>query len=307
MSFADWVRESKRAIATKGVKEGSLESARDFHYGLLRNVETALADNGLNVGENVLDREWDVLVVADGCRYDLMAETAPEYPFLSEPEPFTSIAGGSLSWMRRTFTATRDLSDVAYVTANPFSSRALGGVDFAVMDEVWRYAWDDAAGTVRAADVTDAAIETLRGRDVDRAIVHYMQPHHPFVPQQLAAGINRENPTEHDTTVWEKLRDGDVERETVWDAYRANLKYVLDSIADLRENVDAPRMAITADHGNALGEWGIYGHGDYPIGALRTVPWCTTTASDERTIDPDVNRRETDVSVTEQLRDLGYR
>lgn len=307
MSFVDWLRESKQAIEKNGIKDGVRESTRRFHYGALRNIEQSFADNGVNIGKNVLDRDWEVLVIVDGCRYDLMAGTAAEYEYLSEPGKFISLAGGSLSWMRRTFDDDRDVSNVAYVTSNPFSSRVLRREDFAVLDEVWRYSWDEEIGTVRAEAVTEAAIDTLRDSDTDRAIVHYMQPHHPFVPQPLAAGINREDPTEHDTTVWEKLRDGVLDRDTVWEAYRSNLKYVLDSVNDLRMNVDGPRMAVTADHGNALGEWGIYGHGDYPLRALRTVPWCTTTASDEKTLDPVVSRYSTDVDVEERLSDLGYR
>ncbi|WP_210408908.1 hypothetical protein [Halorhabdus rudnickae] len=208
--------------------------------------------------------------------------------------------------MRRTFRPDRDFSKVAYVTANPFSSQILDERDFAVMDEVWRYAWDHEVGTVRAEAVTEAAVDTLRSRDVDRVIVHYMQPHHPFVPNPLAAGINREDPTEHEITAWEKLRDDELNRETVWSAYRSNLAYVLSSIDTLRQNVDGPQLAVTADHGNALGEWGIYGHGDYPLRALRRVPWCTASAADEHTIDPDVDRNTVDLNVDEQLRDLGY-
>lgn len=307
MTFVDWVRESKRTIAQNGIRAGVRESTRKFHYGALRNADHTFADYGLNVGENVLDQDWDVLVIADGCRYDLMAEVVTEYDFLSSLDSFTSLAGGSLSWMKRTFTSDRDLSDVAYVTANPFSSRTLGERQFAALDEVWRYAWDDEIGTVRAEAVTEAAVDTLRRSDHNRAIVHYMQPHHPFVPDPLAAGINRNNPTKHGKTVWEKLRDSEIERNTVWAAYRANLEYVLDSINTLRQNVSGPRMVVTADHGNALGEWGIYGHGDYPIPSLRQVPWCTASSQDNHTIDPTVDRSYAEVEVGEQLRNLGYR
>lgn len=307
MTFIDWIRESKQTIAQNGIRDGVRESTRKFHYGALRNADHALADNGLNVGNNVLDRDWDVLVIVDGCRYDLMAETVSKYNFLSTPKKFTSLAGGSLSWMNRTFTSDHDLSDVAYVTANPFSSRVLNKRDFAILDEVWRYAWDNEIGTVRAEAVTDAAVDSLRQYDHNRAIVHYMQPHHPFVPNPLAAGINRDNPTKHDKTVWEKLRDSEIERNTVWTAYRANLEYVLDSVDTLRQNVSGPRMVVTADHGNALGEWGVYGHGDYPIPSLRRVPWCTASSEDYRTIDPNVDRSYAKVEVEEQLRNLGYR
>lgn len=306
MSFIDWIRESRQSIQKKGLQKGGRDSIRKFHYGALRNAEQTFAAH-LNVGENVLDQEWDVLAIVDGCRYDLMTEVAPKFEYLSKPEEFTSIAGGSLSWMRRTFSTDRNYSDVAYVTANPFSDRVLDEQDFAVMDEVWRYAWDSEMGTVRAEDVTEAAVDTLRGGNHERAIIHYMQPHHPFVPNPLAAGINRDDPTEHETTVWEKLRDKYVDYNIVWSAYRENLSYVLDSIGELRQNVQGPRLAITADHGNALGEWGIYGHGDYPLPALRQVPWCTASCSDDHTLNPDIDRRKINVGVDEQLRNLGYR
>jgi hypothetical protein len=63
MSFVDWVLESKQAIEKNGVRDGLRESTRKFHYGALRNIEQILADNGVNIGENVFDRDWDVLAV----------------------------------------------------------------------------------------------------------------------------------------------------------------------------------------------------------------------------------------------------
>jgi hypothetical protein len=306
MSFTDWINESKQSIRKQGIIKGSRESIRKFHYGALRNVEQNLARR-VNVGGNVLNQEWDVLAIVDGCRHDLMVETAPQFDYLSKPEPFTSVAGGSLSWMRRTFTDNYEYSDVAYVTANPFSDRALDKRNFAVMDEVWRYAWDDEIGTVHAEAVTEAAVDILRRGKHDRAIVHYMQPHHPFVPNPIAGGINPDDPIEHDTTVWEKLRNKKIDHEIVWNGYRENLVYALNSIDTLRRNVAGPQLAVTADHGNALGEFGIYGHGDYPIPALRRVPWCMTSASDEHTLDPELERRRTNIEIEEQLRELGYR
>ncbi|MFB6176353.1 MAG: hypothetical protein ABEI99_04280 [Halobaculum sp.] len=306
MSLYDWVVETKQHVAREGIVAGGTRSLRKFHYGAMRRLDGVVAASRIDPGRNVLDAEWDALVVLDGCRYDLMRSVSDEYEFSTSCEPFTSLAGGSLSWMRRTFT-DRDCSNVGYVTANPFSSRVLEADDFAVFDEVWRYSWDEELGTVRAPAVTDAAIDALRSRSHDRAVIHYMQPHHPFVPDPIAAGINPENPVDHDRTVWEELRDGTVDRETVWERYRENLRYVMNDLTRLLENIDAPRTVLTADHGNALGEWGIYGHGDYPIPQLRRVPWVRTSATDERTVEPDVDRERVDASVSDQLRDLGYR
>lgn len=308
MSLRDWVRETRADIVRNGPIDGGRQSARKFHYGAMRRLDGVVSTTGLDGGRNVLDEPWDLLVVLDGCRHDLMTETAGAYDYVESVEPFTSLAGGSLSWMRRTFASTRDVSDVAYVTANPFSDTALDPARFAAFDEVWRTAWDDTLGTVRAQAVTKHAVDGLRHADADRAIVHYMQPHHPFVPAPVAAGINRDDPSDHDTTVWERLRHGTISRERAWRGYRDNLEYVMNEVATLLENVDAPQTVITADHGNALGEWGIYGHGDYPISALRRVPWCTATATDERTLTPEVDRSATGgPSVADRLRDLGYR
>lgn len=34
----------------------------------------------INYGEPVLDKEWDVLVILDACRYDMFVKTIEEHP-----------------------------------------------------------------------------------------------------------------------------------------------------------------------------------------------------------------------------------
>jgi hypothetical protein len=74
------------------------------------------------------------------------------------------------------------------------------------------------------------------------------------------------------------------------------------------DNADAETVLITADHGNALGEWGLYGHaGGMPTSAMRDVPLVETTASDSGTYEPEVEPETTsEESLKEKLRDLGY-
>lgn len=306
MSLYDWLTETGQRVRRDGVRVGGRRSLRKFYYGSLRRVDRFLDYARINPGKNVFSAEWDALIVLDGCRYDLFTDVVGNSGIVESLDSRLSVAGGSLSWMHRTFEADHDLSNVGYVTANPFTEQAVNGGRFGAFDEVWRHSWDDNLGTVRAAAVTDAAIETFRGEDVTQAIVHYMQPHHPFVPNPIAAGINPDDPVDHDTTVWEKLRDGEIDRVEAMDGYRANLRYVMDEVKRLVRNLDAPRTVITADHGNALGEWRVYGHGDYPIPQLRRVPWALATATDERTAEPEVNRRAVDTDISQQLHDLGY-
>ena len=82
----------------------------------------------------------------------------------------------------------------------------------------------------------------------------------------------------------------------------------------LLSNVDAARAVITADHGNAVGERGLYGHAaGLALRPLREVPWAATTATDSRTYGPpstaaDAAEQETaSPEVSARLERLGYR
>jgi len=117
------------------------------------------------------------------------------------------------------------------------------------------------------------------------------------------------------------MRRGDLPRDRVWRAFRANYRYVLDDVALLLDSVDADRIVLTADHGNAFGEWGLWGHPDrIPIRVLREVPWIVTSASDSGEYEPDLalttpertddagadEADPTDEQVADRLAALGY-
>ncbi|MEF8887236.1 MAG: hypothetical protein V5A30_05465 [Haloarculaceae archaeon] len=126
---------------------------------------------------------------------------------------------------------------------------------------------------------------------------------------------------------WTRLRDGELPREEFWAAYRDNLRWVLDDVARLLEGTTA-RVALTSDHGNAAGEWGVWSHPPgVPIPALRKVPWVSRRGTGERNPHPPLpeaiagagdRAREdrndetadgagVDDGVEERLADLGYR
>jgi len=67
---------------------------------------------------------------------------------------------------------------------------------------------------------------------------------------------------------------------------------------------------ITADHGEAFGEMGVWGHPyGFPFAPVKTVPWAETTATDERTYesryDP-LERSPTEHESAEFLKHMGY-
>jgi hypothetical protein len=83
---------------------------------------------------------------------------------------------------------------------------------------------------------------------------------------------------------------------------------VLDDVEILLENVDADTVAITADHGEAMGEWGFHSHNigcPHPI--VRKVPWVTTSATDTGSYEPSLEpEAEVEPDTQAQLKDLGY-
>ena len=52
----------------------------------------------LEYGENVYDRDWDVLVVLDACRPDALRDAAAEYAFLDAVETVRSVGDWSSEW-----------------------------------------------------------------------------------------------------------------------------------------------------------------------------------------------------------------
>jgi hypothetical protein len=267
----------------------------------------------------VLDADWDVLVVLDACRADLFAEVAADadHDFLpADPGSRTSPASSSVEWLETVFGGASDgaLADLAYVTGNPYSASKIDHDRFHSVEEVWRYAWDDDLGTIPPRPVTDAAVRTGREAVADRMVVHYMQPHFPSVVEreQRSDGVELDAFGDDEMSVWDDLRFGRRSEADAWQTYRENLEYVLDDLAVLFENLDAERVVVTADHGNAFGERHVYGHpGGVDLPVLREVPWFETTATDTRSHEPDAAGRDDtgddgDV-VEERLEDLGYR
>jgi len=304
MGLKQWTARTQERIQERGVA-GTTESLYELYSGAWRYL-------GWHVprGTNVYEREWDLLVILDACRVDLLREVAGDYDFLTGVESVESVGSMSEEWMAKTFTGEHgeEIRETAYVTANVFSAEVLEATPFRVLDEVWRYGWSDEEGTVPPGPVTDRAIAVAREHDPERQIVHYMQPHHPFVGA-ANAGEFEADPfgREGGETVVDALRRGKITRDAFWAAYRENLRIVLRDVSVLLSNVDAETVAVTADHGDALGEWGIY---DHPAGCLhpvvKNVPWTETTARDTGEYEPTVEPAESRTDVDNRLRDLGY-
>lgn len=204
---------------------------------------------------------------------------SPFFPspfFAGRLERRISVASCTEDWVCRCL--DRPLDDVVYISASPYVSNwyleQLGVANrLAHLEEVWRDGWDDQLHTVPPGAVLAAHLR-LRGRFADKKFVlHFMQPHHPYIGPVRIAGagwrkyfgaMELDSPELDGKTPIEMLEDGQVAPEQVRLAYESNLELVLGHIQAAMADLAGP-VVITADHGEAFGEGGIYGH---PCGTL---------------------------------------
>ena len=308
--------ETLRDVVRETVHSHSLRhTLRMGLYGGLRPVHAVTRGHD---GVDLFEREWDNLVVLDACRADLFEETVDTGAF-DDYERVTSRGSMTAEWVRRYFDG--DHGDVVYVTANPHVAVEAGD-SFHALREV--YADDDAVedGTVPPGPVAEAAREAAREYPEKRRVVHFMQPHHPFLDApELEAYSNWGIDDVFDGGVAEGIDDpfvaleaGAVDRDRLWDAYRRNLVCVADDALDLAASLPG-RTVITSDHGNLVGErlepLPVRGYG-HPPGvrhpALTEVPWAVV-ADDRIDVSEGAvrSRAETDGQTRqERLEALGY-
>lgn len=226
--------------------------------------------------ESVFEKDWENLLILDAARHDLYEELE------GETEKRTTLAGQSTEYIEKNF-SEGDFSDVVYVTANPFFSETqfnelTGRKPEEVFHEVfhtYKTDWDTEHNTVMPEELIRDAKTAKKLFPEKKIVVHFMQPHYPFVNSKFTdEGIRPDLDHEKEGfSIWELAETGKYDREELWEAYRENLELVLPKAKELAENLGG-KTAITADHGNFVGEEGLYGH---PRGVkskpVREVPW----------------------------------
>ncbi|AWB26372.1 hypothetical protein [Halococcoides cellulosivorans] len=178
--------------------------------------------------------------------------------------------------------------------------------------DVWQDEWDDDLGTVPPAGIEASYRDHADLVDErERTVLHYMQPHAPFLSrdggpklEQIQEGIKRQGDDDASQgplgrigdavrPKMERLLEGselaqkaglwletgttgllsDGTRETGLKLHEENLRIALEEIATLVEDLDG-RVVVTADHGEAFGEEGVWEHHiETHIPALIDVPW----------------------------------
>ena len=268
----------------------------------------------------VMEEDWDTLIILDACRADLFEKTTDIKRF-DRYERRVSAGSMTREWTRHNF-AGGQFGDTVYVSANPYTS-TIAGEAFYELREVWRDDFDDEERTVLPAAVTEKARSAHLDHPNKRLIVHYMQPHYPFIgrpdlrfqswhPDEITDGVSGDE-RPHDP--WQALSLGLIDRETVWEAYADNLEEALSNALMLAADLNG-KTIVTSDHGNMLGEraWPVpvrlYGHPEgvrHP--AVTEVPWAIIGGEERREITDGnvtpVDSVDSEV-INSRLHDLGY-
>lgn len=287
------------------VKRGVYDTLHGQRINAYQTISkaTGLSSRGETVWEQ--REQWDILCVLDACRADTFRQVVDE-----DADDIRSVGSGSRGWIDRTFEYPDiDLNRIGYITGNPFSDRLDTGL-FGLFEHVPVQMTEYDVETTPPDVMADLAIDAWRRRDefgIDKLVVHFMQPHTPFRsrPEWFGEFVNTDT---WGSSVWDRIRGGDISQDEMQAAYRDNLVWAMDDgVSVLTENCDAD-MVLTADHANGFGKWGIYGHNlDIPMDTVRRVPWYPATATDTYSREPKTTIGTSgNVSPDEQLSALGY-
>lgn len=301
MSLQDFVEKSRRQYQRQGLSVLPA-IASDFVFSAMSRVPVLP-----RLGTNIFDREWDVLLILDACRLDQFRRVVDE-----EADSIWSVGSSSNEWMDHTFShpATQE---TAYVTGNPFTNEH-DSDQFAALDELWKTHWDDETGTIPPEPISRYVISRHR-EGYDRVIGHYMQPHYPFISNRtditgrgMRWDVTYGEIEDDGLALWDQFLYGirnDVDR--VREAYDSNLKFVWKEVERVMNNVDGA-VIVTADHGNAMGEFKMWGHKPGMLHPkMRRVPWAEFECEDlGNEVEVEEETEVTD-SVSERLEDLGYK
>jgi hypothetical protein len=320
--------------AAEGLHQATKAAAK-HSINELKVTPTILIHSLLANELNVYNVEWDLLIILDTCRPDALRKVSSEFPFIQQVDSKWSVGSTSPEWMYNTFTQSfsDDISNTSLITSNVYAwglfknnFERIPSRNFtdSVSDEniessikkLKKYAVtspvnSDLFDKVELVSenskryspikypsprrVTDHVIEQDRDNNPpERIIAHYMPPHTPYIARSI---------------------DGDIQfseeaRKFCVEAYIDNLRWALEEVSLLLENVDRKSVVITADHGENFGSW--LTNNNHGVGmilpAVRQVPWAETSASDDHTYEPDLSETSSNDSIDtkEALEALGY-
>jgi len=248
---------------------------------------------------DILKEDWKYLVIVDGARYDYFKEVYKEILGIKgnlKKAKCTSL--GTPRWMKETF-ENKDCKDIIILTTSINFDYRLPNHTFFKAVKVWEKGWAKELGTTPPKAVNDAFLKEVKKYPNKRFIIHYMQPHTPYVtiggqPSNTIDKHLKEERTENhkyisnlisERTAWTikkwlgKKPNLPIEeyfmkygKQGLIDVYKNELRNVLTYVKHLI-NSNKGKWIITADHGVRVGEKGRFGQCHVNVKEVYEVPW----------------------------------
>lgn len=279
-------------------------------------------------GDEIMEEDWDNLILLDACRYDVFDQVN----YLDgDLERRISKPSQSEEFCEEYFEG-KTFHDSVYVTANAYGAQ----VSQNTFHDIYVTFGEDYRGghsEGRAPEtVKDAAIEAYENHPNKRIIVHFMQPHGPYIgpkAEELRARLrskgiefvdwNRSDGTANRDgaigNLMHAAQRGHISHSKFRKIYIENLEIVLENVEELNTILNG-KTIVSTDHGELLGEEKIlvprqYSHPKRTFAReLREVPWLIVNSEKRRhvTEDPPVGEiSATESEIEAQLEALGYK
>lgn len=298
-------------------------------------LNKAIFNHKYGRGVNIIQRDWDNCIILDAMRYDIFADINP---FDGQLSPVISGGGNSYQFVEHNFDGL-ELYDTVYVTANGWIEKLASDPFFAKKKtyDNFRRRYEK----YHPKNIKNLSLETYDNYPNKRLIIHFMQPHVPYLGSKADQIRNRlaieegiqfistkqvqsyqgydlseseVNKTLH--SLLSAAEEGYISDKELREVYVENAEFVLEYVNEIQSELSG-KTVITADHGELLGEnAGIlynqrYGHGSEiysPI--LREVPWLELDYTSRRNIikdEPIMSESVDEEKVEQYLKSLGYR
>jgi len=239
---------------------------------------------------STLDNKTHVIIL-DACRHDVLASVLKE---LKTYTPKISKISFKISPSRFTSEFLRENLDffdlnTIYVTANPWVDKILKNKKrvFKIIP-AWKYKWSSKLNAVPPKDLYLETAKVLKKYPKKRFVVHFIQPHHPFIMLKEVEKIYK-------IPLWQLVEMNIISSEMGRWGYFHNVRYVIGYAIRLAYLLPGD-VIITADHGDGMGEklspllpLRIYGHPGASIEPIVKVPWILIRQIDK---DPKVIKKE---------------
>lgn len=166
----------------------------------------------------------------------------------------------------------------------------------------------------RAAEINDRALGWLDALDDDPFFlwVHYMDTHGPYDPPARFDSYGERSPDYDPQSLYRRACGSpdsvtDADRRQLLDRYDGEIRHVdaqlgrfLDALRE-RDLLEESLVVVTADHGDAFGEHGYYGHPRYLHDSLTRVPLLVRPpgGSDDDTVSAPVSTLDVVATITD--------